>query len=140
MSADPRGTAGPSIAAPDDGSAQLSANAALKSAAARLLQLLDRETTALRGRQTVDMDDLCDRKNKALLELSRISRRIEGEAVDPELQSMLDALRSKLDENRAVLQLHLQAVGEVADILAAAIRDADSDGTYSTGAHPGWLA
>jgi hypothetical protein len=140
MSGDPRGTAGPSVATQDDGAAQLSANAALKSAAARLLQLLDRETTALRGRQTVDMDDLCDRKNKALLELSRISRRIEGEAVDPELQSMLDALRSKLDENRAVLQLHLQAVGEVADILAAAIRDADSDGTYSTGAHPGWLA
>ena len=29
--------------------------------------------------------------------------------------------------------MEVEAVGEVAEILAAAIRDAESDGTYSTG-------
>jgi hypothetical protein len=140
MSQETTGPARPDTASPDQRSAQLSGNAALRSAAARLVQLLDRETAALRSRQPVDMDDLCDRKNQALLEMSRIGRKLEGDVVDPELRSLLADLRTKLDENRAVLQLHLQAVGEVADILTDAIRNADSDGTYSTGSNPGWLA
>jgi hypothetical protein len=126
----------PDAAASDHGSA----NVALKQAVARLSQLLDRETDALRTHQQVDMDDLCHRKNQALLELSRIGRRIDGEAVDDQLRPMLAELRGKLEENRAVIQLHLQAVGEVADILATAIRDADSDGTYSTGMQSRWEA
>jgi hypothetical protein len=130
----------PEPAAAGRDSAQPSANAALKHAAARLVQLLDRETAALRKRQPVDMDDLSNRKNQALLELSRIGRTIDGDALDDQLRLMLRELRKKLDENRTVLKLHLQAVGEVADILAAAIRDADSDGTYSTGASQRWLA
>ena len=119
---------------------QGSAHVALKQAVARLLQLLERETTALRQRQPVDMDELCHRKNQALLEISRIGRRIEGDPIDDQLRSQLAELRRQLDENQSVLKLHLQAVGEVADILAAAIRDAESDGTYSTGASPRWLA
>lgn len=125
---------------PADAAAQVPTNAALKGVAARLLRLLDRETTALRKREPVDIDDLCDRKNQSLLELSRMSRSLGAHAVDPELRSLLADLRKKLEENRTVLKLHLQAVSEVADILATAIRDSESDGTYSTGAHPGWLA
>jgi hypothetical protein len=113
-----------------------SAGTALKSAVARLIQLLDRETAALRRREPVDMDDLCNRKNQALLELSRISPRFDRDAIDSELRSMLAQLRDKLGENRSVLTLHLQAVQEVAEILANAIRDAESDGTYSGHAGP----
>jgi hypothetical protein len=127
-------------AASDQSSTHPSASVALRNAAARLIQLLDRETTALRRREPVEMDELCDRKNQALLELSRIGRRLEGESLDPELRSLLVELRKKLDENRSVLKLHLQAVGEVADILATAIRDAESDGTYSTAAPHRWTA
>jgi hypothetical protein len=43
----------------------------------------------------------------------------------------LAGLRAKLDVNRAVLETHLAAVREVATVLADAIRDAESDGTYS---------
>ena len=119
---------------------QSSAHVALKQAVTRLLELLKRETTALRRREPVDMDELCHRKNQALLEISRIGRRLEGEPVDDELRSLMAELRGQLDENQSVLKLHLQAVGEVANILAAAIRDAESDGTYSTGANARWLA
>ena len=130
----------PDAAAADPGAAQLPATVALRNAVARLMRLLDRETTGLRSRQQVDLNDLGDRKNQALLELSRISRRLDAEAVDPELRAQLDALRGKLDENRSVLKLHLQAVRQVADILANAIRDAESDGTYSSAADPRWPA
>jgi hypothetical protein len=43
----------------------------------------------------------------------------------------LAGLRAKLDANRAVLKLHLEAVREIANIMSDAIRDAESDGTYS---------
>jgi hypothetical protein len=119
---------------------QGAANFALRQAAERLLQLLERETAALCTRQPVDMDDLCNRKNQALLELSRIGRRVEHDAVDDRLRATLAELRRRLDENRSALKLHLQAVGEVADILATAIRDAESDGTYSTGGYSRYLA
>jgi hypothetical protein len=117
----------------DQGAAHLSANAALKNTVTRLLRLLEQETAALRQRQRIDMDELSDRKNQALLELSRVGRALEREGADPELRPLLAELRATLDENRSVLHLHLRAVGEVADVLAAAIRDAESDGTYSTG-------
>jgi len=40
-------------------------------------------------------------------------------------------LRQKLERNRAVLEMHYEAVREVAAIIVRAIREADSDGTYS---------
>lgn len=110
-----------------------SARIALKSAVARLIQVLDQETTALKRREPVDMDDLCNRKNQALLELSRIAQRFDRDAIDAELRPMLAQLREMLDENRSVLTFHLHAVQEVAEILVSAIRDAESDGTYASG-------
>ena len=47
------------------------------------------------------------------------------------MSTRLAGLRAKLDVNRAVLETHLAAVREVATVLADAIRDAESDGTYS---------
>lgn len=104
---------------------------ALRNAAARLAQALDCETTALKERRPVDMGELSDRKNQCLLELSRISRTVAPDALDPQLTALLRELRGKLEENRSVLKLHLEAVQEVADVLASVIRDAESDGTYS---------
>ena len=40
-------------------------------------------------------------------------------------------VRTKLEVNRAVLKMHLEAVREIADTLSDAIRNAESDGTYS---------
>ncbi|HET7410950.1 MAG TPA: hypothetical protein VFJ13_12200 [Paracoccaceae bacterium] len=105
---------------------------ALKSAAGRLARLLQHETTALRQRRPVDLDELCDRKNQALLDLSRLGHGLDRETIDPGLQSQLGDLREVLDENRSILELHLRAVRDVADILATAIRESESDGTYST--------
>lgn len=106
--------------------------AALAGAAERLVRVLDQETGALRARSAPDLAALCHRKNQALLELSRIEQKLDREPLDAELQALLARLRARLGENGAALDLHLRAAREVAEILADAIRDAESDGTYST--------
>ena len=90
------------------------ANVPLERAIERLEEVVDQETTALRSRAAIDLKDFNNRKSQGLLELNRALRGFD-----------------KLDVNRAVLKTHLEAVREVATILADAIRDAESDGTYS---------
>lgn len=122
----------PSSEAQDPTAVQSPVSMALRDAAARLSQALHRETTALKERRPVDMDELSDRKNQSLLELSRISRTVGRDTLDPQLMPVLHDLRKKLEENRAVLKLHLEAVQEIANVLASVIRESESDGTYST--------
>lgn len=97
----------------------------------RVALALDTETAALRNREPVDVEELNNRKSQGLLELSRIGRRLDGAELDPRAIELLSELRGKLEENRAALKLHLEAVQEISDILTTAIRDEESDGTYS---------
>lgn len=108
------------------------AEAGLRDIATRLAELLEQEIAALRAHQTIDLDENSDRKNQMLLELSRISRSLDGGTLDPALRPVLDRLRDRLDKNLAVLELNIGAVRDVAGILTSAIREAESDGTYST--------
>jgi hypothetical protein len=41
------------------------------------------------------------------------------------------SVRGKLEVNRALLKMHLEAVREIAETMSDAIRNAESDGTYS---------
>lgn len=132
MTQKPADVAPPSGEARDPMTVQSPVSIALRNAAARLSQALHRETAALKERRPVDMDEFSDRKNQSLLELSRISRTVGRDALDPQLMPVLHDLREKLEENRAVLKLHLEAVQEIANVLASAIRESESDGTYST--------
>ena len=97
----------------------------------RVSKVLELETAALKNRQQLDIDDLNNRKSQGLLELSRIGRRLDGAELDRAAIEKLGELREKLEENRAALKLHLEAVQEISEILARALRDEDSDGTYS---------
>ena len=54
-----------------------------------------------------------------------------GQSLGPRLRS----LQAKLRENSDVLRMHLEAVQEISSVMARAIRDGESDGTYSA-AHP----
>jgi len=108
------------------------AGTGLRDVAIRLTGLLEDEIAALRAHRTLDLDEISDRKNQMLLELSRISGSLDGSTDDPALRTALDRLRERLDENLAVLELNIGAVRDVADILASTIREAESDGTYST--------
>lgn len=105
--------------------------ATLVSALDRLEELVDHETEALRLRAPLDLADINRRKSRSLLELSRAARGVDIGRSDA-LQARLDRLRVKLADNQGVLSLHLSAAHEVGAILDQALRDAESDGTYST--------
>jgi hypothetical protein len=93
--------------------------------------VVEQETAALSARATLDLKDFNDRKSQGLLELTRAMRQIEGVGPDRALQVRLASLRAKLEVNRAALKIHLDAVREISTVVADAMRNADSDGTYS---------
>lgn len=71
------------------------------------------------------------RKNQALLELNRMSSALEQAALSGPFREALEALAAKLQINRHALGVQLKAAAAVADIIAHAIRDGQSDGTYT---------
>jgi hypothetical protein len=98
---------------------------------ARVERLLDAETAALRTRAPFDLRESSNGKSQALLEFSLAIRGLQGGAIEPELAARLKSLREKLEINRRVLRMHLEAVREITDIVAGTIRDSEWDGTYS---------
>jgi hypothetical protein len=106
-------------------------NAILEKAVRRLEDVVEQETAALRNRAPIDLNEFNHRKNQGLLELDRALRLLNGAPPSDEVKGGLRMLRRKLDENREVLKTHIEAVREVAAIIAEAIRGAESDGTYS---------
>ena len=54
-----------------------------------------------------------------------------SEGTDPRLVPQLARLRASLVRNQTALQIHLDAVREVAAIIARSIQEVESDGTYS---------
>jgi hypothetical protein len=93
--------------------------------------VVEEETQALQLRQPVDLDVFSNRKSQGLMELNRSMQHIDGARHRTQLAPRLDSLRSKLAANQAALALHLEAVREISGIIANAIREQDSDGTYS---------
>jgi hypothetical protein len=103
----------------------------------RIDKILDRETEALQTRAAIDLKESNNRKSQALLELGLATRGLEDIRLDPELVEGLKALRAKLAFNQTVLRRHLDAVREVASVVADTIQDRDWDGTYSPHAATG---
>jgi hypothetical protein len=97
----------------------------------RLEEIVDQETMALRSRKAVNLKDFNDRKSQALLELTRSLRQMQGAAPDPALAARVGSLKVKLAVNQAALKVHLEAVREISTSLSDAIRQAESDGTYT---------
>jgi hypothetical protein len=107
------------------------AGALLDTAIKRLTEVVDEETRALRDRKPIDLNLFNSRKSQGLLELDRALRLLEGADPGEAMKTALRLLRLNLETNRQVLNTHLEAVREVAAIIADAIRNVESDGTYS---------
>lgn len=97
----------------------------------RLEETIEQETMALRTRAPIDFKEFNNRKNQGLLELTRSMRHLEGHTPGEHVTGRIATLRSILETNRAVIQMHVDAAREVSTIVSDAIREADSDGTYS---------
>jgi hypothetical protein len=104
----------------------------LLSAIQRLDAVVTEETAALKSGRKVDFQDFSMRKSQSMLEFVRLMRagaHLGGEA---QVAEEMRGLRQKLESNRAVLEMHYEAVREVAEIIVRAMREAESDGTYSS--------
>ncbi|KQT66095.1 MULTISPECIES: hypothetical protein [unclassified Aureimonas] len=106
--------------------------AVLTQAIQRLEAVLAGETNALRVNAGLNLAETTNRKNQSLLELSRISRGVDPRTVTPALKEKLDVLRWRLDENSRVLKLHMAATQEISNLIARAMANAESDGTYGS--------
>ncbi len=96
----------------------------------RLEQVVEGETAALQQNKAVDLSEFNHKKRHGLLELSRTMRVLDSETLEraePELRR----LRGKVEKNLSILEIHIKAVHEVAAIIATAIQEYESDGTYS---------
>jgi hypothetical protein len=108
-----------------------SVNVILENAVRRLEETVEQETAALRSRSPIDLNEYNNRKSQGLLELDLALRMLGENQPNEDMKLALKSLRDKLDLNRDVLKTHLDAVREIAGIIADAIRNAESDGTYT---------
>ncbi|MDR7040037.1 hypothetical protein J2X36_004817 [Methylobacterium sp. BE186] len=97
----------------------------------RLEATIEAETEALLARRAVDHAAVNHLKSQSLLELSRLSRGLDPAGLDAVAAIHLARLRDKLARNQEVVAMHLRAVEEIGETVAAAERAAESDGTYA---------
>ncbi len=102
-----------------------------KAALYRLGKTLDEENAALTAFDSRNLAEFSRIKTQTLLELQRSASAMNGEPSAPGLSQILETLRQKLELNRWLLLLHLEAAREVTAVITSAIRDAESDGTYA---------
>jgi di/tripeptidase len=103
----------------------------LLAAIRRLESIVEEETAALATGQKIDFDDFSARKSRSMLEFVRLMRARMHLGAEVEVTEEIQRLREKLERNRSLLEMHYDAVREVASIIVKAIKDADSDGTYT---------
>jgi len=129
------------LATPDDAAKQTQAaimTAAFLNVISRLEEILDLETEMLKQHRPIVLHDFNHKKSHGLLELSRAMdaiRALDRSSFDFDARTPLAGLRVKLESNLSMLRTHLHAVGEIAAIIARAIQDHESDGTYTAGAN-----
>ena len=102
-----------------------------KAALDRLEKALDQENEALAAFDPRNLSEYSRIKTQSLLELQRSTTVLSRENAPPELMQSLTTLRQKLELNSWLLLLHLEAAREVTTVITSAMRDAESDGTYS---------
>ncbi|MGY3031111.1 hypothetical protein ACVIIV_000281 [Bradyrhizobium sp. USDA 4354] len=103
----------------------------LLAAIRRLASIVEEETVALATGQKIDFDDFSARKSRSMLEFVRLMRARMHLGGEVEITEEIQRLREKLERNRSILEMHYDAVREVAGIIVKAIKEAESDGTYT---------
>ena len=97
----------------------------------RLEGIVEEETEALSTGKKIDFDEFSARKSRGMLEFVRLMRARMHLGAEVEVTEEIQRLREKLERNRSLLEMHYDAVREVATIIVKAIKDAESDGTYT---------
>lgn len=103
----------------------------LLTAIRRLESIIEEETAALATGRKIDFDDFSARKSRSMLEFVRLMRARMHLGGEIEITGEIQRLREKLERNRSILEMHYDAVREVATIIVRAVKEAESDGTYT---------
>jgi hypothetical protein len=111
--------------------AQSPAAAAALPIVERLVATIDAENRDLELGRRVKYEAYSLSKNQGLLELNRLVPALSGAAVAGPLRDALAELHAKLEINRRALAIQLKACEAVSEIIARAIQDSQSDGTYT---------
>jgi hypothetical protein len=97
----------------------------------RLRQTVAAENEDIARGRKVPYEAYSLRKNQGLLELNRFLPTIDQSTASAALREASADLQAKLEVNRRALGVSLKACEAVAEIIARAIRDGQSDGTYT---------
>ena len=89
-----------------------------------------RIATSKQGRR-VQYEAYSQSKNQGLLELNRLAPALGGATAAGPLRDALAELHAKLEINQRALAVQLKACHAVSEIIARAIQDGQSDGTYT---------
>lgn len=100
----------------------------------KLRSAVEAENRELQKRGRVDYQLHSQRKSQGLLELSRLKAMLASVRAVPAASEAFASLSALLDVNQRLLHTQLRAAQTVSSIVARAIREGQSDGTYS--AHP----
>jgi hypothetical protein len=103
----------------------------LLAAIRRLESIVEEETVALATGKKIDFDDFSARKSRSMLEFVRLMRARMHLGSEVEITEEIQRLREKLERNRSILEMHYDAVREIATVIVKAIKEAESDGTYT---------
>ena len=111
--------------------AQSAAAAAALPIVERLIGAIEAENRDLEQGRLAHYEAYCLRKNQSLLELNRLIPALGRATAAGPLREALADLHAKLETNRQALAVQLKACAAVAEIIARAIQDGQSDGTYT---------
>lgn len=123
--------AGSEAVVDDSDAARLDEVRGLLAAIRRLEGIVEEETVALATGQKIDFDEFSARKSRSMLEFVRLMRARMHLGGEVEVTEEIQRLREKLERNRSILEMHYDAVREVASIIVKAVKEAESDGTYT---------
>ena len=98
----------------------------------RIEEAVDEETAAIHTDLGFDLKASNARKSRYLYELSRAMKGVNVGDLGEEHRNGMLRLRQKLARNETVIRAHLDAVGEVASLIQAAVQKVEADGTYSS--------
>jgi hypothetical protein len=119
-----------------DNAQKMPVDSAIQPALLKLIEILEEESAALQQPRVVSHANFTDRKNQALRDLMAARRVDEPVSAPTSCKPLLARLSTALRANATLLKLHIAAVGEISDLIISGLREAESDGTYSRGAHP----
>jgi len=97
----------------------------------RLREVVEIENRQLAERRTADYLSHTHRKNQGLLELTRMKATLEALREHPAARAAFADLAAKLELNHRLLGAQLRAARTISSLVAHAIREGQSDGTYS---------